>query len=179
MPMPSPGRGPGMPMPSPSMMPMPVTPGSGSGPPVRFSGYGQYAGFLHHSPHNILYDDELYPTALHLFEALKFLDHRPDIAERIRECQRAEEVYAISSSMAEYTRPDWHSVAISMMDEVLHHKFRQHGDLRSLLLNTGNAELIYAEPNDTFWGEGLGGSGANELGKALMRVRERLRREAS
>ncbi len=62
------------------------------------------------------------------------------------------------------------------MDQVLYLKFRQHGDLRSLLLGTFPAELIYVESGDTFWGDGAG-AGMNELGKSLMRVRERFRAE--
>ena len=57
---------------------------------------------------------------------------------------------------------------------MLYLKFRQHGDLRTLLLDTFPAELVYDELGDLFWGDG-GGSGMNELGKSLMRVRERLR----
>ena len=60
------------------------------------------------------------------------------------------------------------------MEEVLYLKFKQHPDLRSLLLNTSVAPLVYAEANDPFWGEGPTGQGTNELGKALMRVRDRL-----
>ena len=52
-------------------------------------------------------------------------------------------------------------------------KFKQHPDLRWLLTGTDRAMLIYADPSDPFWGEG-NGTGANEFGKALMRVRERL-----
>ena len=52
-------------------------------------------------------------------------------------------------------------------------KFKQHPDLRWLLMGTERAMLIYADPSDPFWGEG-NGTGANEFGKALMRVRERL-----
>jgi len=62
------------------------------------------------------------------------------------------------------------------MDDVLYLKFRQHGDLRGLLLNTYPAKLIYVESGDQFWGDGAG-IGMNELGKSLMRVRERLRIE--
>ena len=62
------------------------------------------------------------------------------------------------------------------MDEILYLKFRQHGELRTLLLNTYPAYLEYAESGDPFWGDG-GGIGMNELGKSLMRVRERLRSE--
>jgi predicted NAD-dependent protein-ADP-ribosyltransferase YbiA (DUF1768 family) len=63
------------------------------------------------------------------------------------------------------------------MEEVLYLKFKQHQDLRNLLMNTGVAQIIYTGANDGYWGEGLLGQGANELGKALVRVRERLRAE--
>ena len=60
------------------------------------------------------------------------------------------------------------------MDDILYNKFCQHSDLRTLILNTFPAELVYVESGDPFWGDG-DGSGRNELGKSLVRVRERLR----
>jgi predicted NAD-dependent protein-ADP-ribosyltransferase YbiA (DUF1768 family) len=63
------------------------------------------------------------------------------------------------------------------MEEILHLKFKQHPDLRSLLMNTGTALIAYAEASDSFWGEGSMGQGANELGKAMVRIRDRLRDE--
>lgn len=63
------------------------------------------------------------------------------------------------------------------MEEVLYLKFKQHPDLRHLLMGTGDAPIVYAEAGDTYWGEGSLGQGTNELGKAIVRVRERLRRE--
>ena len=62
------------------------------------------------------------------------------------------------------------------MDEVLYLKFRQHNDLRTLLLSTHPADLVYVETGDSFWGDG-GDVGTNELGKSLVRVRERIRTE--
>ena len=62
------------------------------------------------------------------------------------------------------------------MDNVLYHKFMQHPHLMDLLLRTGVAELIY-EDIDDFWGLGRRGDGANELGKALVRLRERMKEE--
>jgi predicted NAD-dependent protein-ADP-ribosyltransferase YbiA (DUF1768 family) len=59
------------------------------------------------------------------------------------------------------------------MDDVLYLKFRQHGDLRTLLLSTYPAYLVFVDWEDAFWGEGTG-EGLNELGNSLMRVRERL-----
>ncbi len=60
------------------------------------------------------------------------------------------------------------------MDEVLYLKFCQHRDLCTLFLNMYPAELVYVELGDPFWGDSAG-SGMNQLGKVLMRVRERLR----
>jgi len=95
-----------MAMPSPSL-------GAGAVPQIiKFNGYGEFSGLLYHSPHTVLYQEELYPTALHLFEARKFLDHRPDLAERIRQCERVEEVTAISAELADFTRRDWGNVAL-------------------------------------------------------------------
>ena len=59
---------------------------------IEFNGYddSEFSGLLHYSLHSVVYEDKSYPTALHLFEACKFLPHRPDLAERIRQCKRAE-----------------------------------------------------------------------------------------
>lgn len=64
------------------------------------------------------------------------------------------------------------------MDEVLYHKFVQHPELRKLLLSTEGAEIIFSSQQDDYWGDG-GVGGINELGKCLVRVRERLRDEYS
>ncbi|KAF8464206.1 hypothetical protein DFH94DRAFT_658875 [Russula ochroleuca] len=143
---------------------------------IKVNGYGEFSGLLHSSPHEVLYEGELYPTALHLFEARKFLFHRPDLADRIRQCKRVEEVISISAEVADFVRRDWGNVILSTMDEVLYLKFRQHDDLRRLLFSTYPVELVYVESRDLFWGDGAG-AGMNELGKSLMRVCERLRVE--
>jgi hypothetical protein len=132
MPMPSPAVGtPGlahaqMAMPPPGSvlvnaamtMPSPSLGNGGSMAPVlKFNGYGEYSGLLYHSPHSVVYEEELYPTALHLFEARKFLDHRPDLADRIRQCDRVEDVTAISAELAEFTRRDWGNVALSTVSK--------------------------------------------------------------
>ena len=88
-------------------------------PVLKFNGYGEFSGLLYHSPHSVVYEEELYPTALHLFEARKFLDHRPDLADRIRQCERVEDVTAISAELADFTRRDWGNVALSTVSNQL------------------------------------------------------------
>jgi ribA/ribD-fused uncharacterized protein len=74
-------------------------------------------------------------------------------------------------------RRDWERVKIGVMREAVEAKFRQHDELRTLLLDTGDARLVEHTDNDDFWGDGGDGSGRNELGRILMAVREALRRE--
>ena len=86
--------------------------GGDMAPVLKFNGYGEYAGLMYHSPHTVVYEEDLYPTALHLFEARKFLDHRPDLAEQIRQCKRVEEVTSISAHLVGFTQRDWGDVAL-------------------------------------------------------------------
>lgn len=65
------------------------------------------------------------------------------------------------------------------MKDVLYQKFRQHADLRTLLQSTGTARLIYSDEEDTYWGSGMDGNGENNLGKALVEVRQRLLNETN
>jgi ribA/ribD-fused uncharacterized protein len=134
---------------------------------------------MNHSPHRVIWDGLAYPTALHLHEALKFLGHRPDIAEQIRMCGSVHEVYPLTAKYVGLQRPDWGERFLPLMHEVLFAKFRQHPDLRIMLLGTGNADLEYADPVDNYWGSGADGRGANQLGKVLTHVRERLREDST
>ncbi|KAI0832896.1 hypothetical protein BC628DRAFT_1348832 [Trametes gibbosa] len=173
------GFNPGAPSPGPMRMPTPQpAPAPPPPPPIRFDRTSaQYSGFMHISPHKVHYQHKSYPTVLHLVEALRFLPEHPQQAEEIRRCGTAEEAAAIAGSMRDIWRPDWDAVFEELLDEVLYNKFIQHARLRALLLETGEAPLVYADPYDGFWGEGEGGRGLNHLGRALGRVRDRLRAE--
>ena len=65
-------------------------------------------------------------------------------------------------------------------------KFTQDEELKELLLGTGERELVEASPRDRIWGVGFGAKnaeknrerwGLNLLGKVLMEVRKRIRKE--
>ena len=71
-------------------------------------------------------------------------------------------------------RPDWNQVKVSIMEECVLAKFTQHADLKDKLLLTRGAVIIEDSPIDSFWGCGQDGLGENNLGKILMRVRDKL-----
>ena len=70
-------------------------------------------------------------------------------------------------------RKGWEEVRISVMEEVQIAKYQQHPELASKLMATGDAELIYNnECGDTYWGV-FNGKGENNLGKVLMKIRNK------
>ncbi|KAG6374827.1 hypothetical protein JVT61DRAFT_4212 [Boletus reticuloceps] len=110
----------------------------------------------------------------------QFLDHRPELAEHIRTCSpRPRVVFDETHRFNPEVRPDWLRVRVDMMDLVLWHKFTQNDHLKQELLSTGEAELVEDSDKDAFWGVGPDGKGENQLGKALQRLRAKLRDEAS
>lgn len=147
----------------------------GSGEPIYFYDSDKpYYEFTSFSDHPVEYHGRFYRTAEHLFQAFKFMDTDPALAERIRMLPTARMAQQEAKKQIRYQRADWLQVNIVMMEKVLAAKFKQHRHLRHLLRSTGSRELIEDSPIDSFWGIGSDGSGRNELGKALMRLRERL-----
>ncbi|KAJ7235061.1 hypothetical protein C8J57DRAFT_1089314, partial [Mycena rebaudengoi] len=137
-----------------------------------------YHGLSTWSPHPVIYNGKEYPTSEHLFQAFKFMDHHPDIAESIRTVSKSPQI-AYKHSTGTYLaqqHPDWDKTQILKMEITLWHKFSQNAELKRLLLGTGDAELIHFTTGP-FWGVGKGRNkyGRNEYGKALERVRSGLR----
>ena len=80
----------------------------------------------------------------------------------------------------------WIKHADEVVEEGNWYKFSRNGELGEVLLSTGGKEIVEASPDDKIWGIGFNSEdaegredewGHNGLGRALMKVRERLRRE--
>ncbi|KAK6996539.1 DUF1768 domain-containing protein [Favolaschia claudopus] len=133
-------------------------------------------GFTNFSAHPVVYDNKRYPTSEHLFQSFKFQPHRPGLAEHIRTCsERPSVAFSEARRFQPEVRADWKDVNIQMMDLALWYKFTQHESLKQELLATDDAELVEDSDKDPFWGVGADRRGRNELGKALERLRARLR----
>ncbi|MEM7246896.1 MAG: NADAR family protein [Acidobacteriota bacterium] len=122
-------------------------------------------------------DGESWPTSEHYFQAAKFED------ERHRQAIRRAKTPAIAARLGRdrksRLRRDWESAKVAVMTTAVEAKFRQHEELRELLLSTGTARLVERAEQDAYWGDGGDGSGKNMLGRILMKVRDRLRNETS
>ncbi len=147
-------------------------------PTIRFYGVGDAYGELSNfAPYPITLRGKTWPTTEHFFQAQKFEGERD--REEIRRAGTPMIAARLGRDRKRKLRRDWESVKIAVMREALDAKFRQHGDLAELLLSTGDAVLVEHTENDDYWGDGGDGSGRNELGRLLMKVREALRSERS
>jgi ribA/ribD-fused uncharacterized protein len=91
----------------------------------------------------------------------------------------------IGRMVKNFDSKEWDAISRDVVTLGNRAKFTQHEDLKALLLETGNLEIVEASPYDTLWGIGLGEQdprcldkatwqGKNWLGECLMRVRQEL-----
>ncbi len=94
----------------------PTPPPAGSPPAIRFDQHDpKYRDFMNHSPHRVVYRGLVYPTAAHLFEASKFIDIHPSIAENIRACPDLHALYALANQNSTFIQPNWAYVHIDFV----------------------------------------------------------------
>jgi ribA/ribD-fused uncharacterized protein len=135
--------------------------------------YGEFSNF---SPHPFDLKGKVWPTTEHYFQAQKFAGTEHE--ELVRLAKSPMVAARMGRSRERPLRQDWETAKEDIMREALLVKFTQHPALRSLLLSTGDAELIEHTKNDRYWGDGGNGNGKNRLGQLLMELREKLKTEA-
>jgi hypothetical protein len=133
--------------------------------------YGEFSNF---SPHPIDLQGEIWPTSEHYFQAQKFAGTEHE--EAIRQAKSPMIAASMGRSRGRPLRADWEAVKDDTMRAALQAKFTQHPGLRSLLLQSGDAELIEHTKNDSYWADGGDGTGKNRLGQLLMELRTELRK---
>jgi ribA/ribD-fused uncharacterized protein len=132
----------------------------------------QYRFLSNFYPSPIIFDKVLYPTAEHAYQASKLMD----IDAKIRMSNLSTPGEAKKMGRYVVLAPNWDSRKLDIMQQIVFIKFITHKDLKAMLLDTEDMQLI-EENNwgDTFWGISQG-VGENNLGKILMIVRDHLRR---
>ncbi len=138
-----------------------------------YSSKTAYSEFSNFSRHGFKLKGKYWPTVEHYFQAQKFPNN--PLEERIRTASRPTEAKKLGRSRSVRLRPDWEKVKDNIMREAVMAKFSTHDDLKKLLLDTGDEELVENAPMDSYWGCGKTGKGKNMLGKILMETREILR----
>lgn len=146
--------------------------------PILFYRTGEaYGEFSNFAAFPIQLKGRAWPTTEHYFQAQKFSG--TDYEETIRLANSPMIAARLGRSRAHPLRADWENVKDDIMREALLAKFEQHPKLKSLLLSTGNAELVEHTKNDSYWADGGGGTGKNRLGQLLMELRAKFRKDTT
>jgi predicted NAD-dependent protein-ADP-ribosyltransferase YbiA (DUF1768 family) len=122
---------------------------------------------------------------------LQFLQHQPAIADLVMNSNNPKNVAELYSDRQ---RHDWPQAHLFMLEQVLTLKFSQYPGLKMELMATGEAQLVQVcflpkthifqqadqlfllqLGSDQYWSQQENGSGRNEFGNILMRVRSTLR----
>ncbi|KAK6359430.1 hypothetical protein TWF696_000590 [Orbilia brochopaga] len=115
-----------------------------------------------------------------------FAPDHPVTAEILAGNHTPKTIKALGRKVPDFDDDIWKKKRYEIVVQANYLKFTQDEKLKARLLETGNRELVEASPRDRIWGVGFGATnapnmrarwGMNLLGKALMDVRERIRRE--
>src|SRR5262245_60125639 len=136
---------------------------------------GKYFCFSNFFEREVVLHGLTFPSNEHGFQAAKTDD--VELKEWIRGAPDASEAKkrGRSEKVKAKMRPDWEAIKLSVMEELVRQKFTRYDDIRKVLLDTGDQELV--EGNwwkDRIWGmvkQGGSWVGENNLGKILMKVR--------
>jgi N-glycosidase YbiA len=134
-----------------------------------------YGCFSNFSPHGVELKGVWWPTSEHYFQAQKFAGTPHE--EAVRLAKTPKQAAEMGRDRKRPLRADWEQAKDDVMRAAVSQKFRTHKDIRQVLLDTGDEELIENASGDYYWGSGADGSGRNMLGTILMEVREQLRKE--
>merc|ERR1719253_924936 len=102
----------------------------------------------------------------------------PDIAKRIQLAESIDAAKTIAwTDGMDKKREDWDFVKYDMLLGIVRAKFTQHASLRSKLLESGERLLVNVDTDKWAGMSAAGGiaTGDNNVGKALMQVRQELR----
>ncbi|MDJ0735223.1 MAG: NADAR family protein [Nostocaceae cyanobacterium] len=139
---------------------------------IRDKNYGCFSNFSHHG---FELDGFWWATSEHYFQAQKFVETDRNWFDKIREAKTPKETKKMGGSRKHPLRSDWEQVKDGIMQQAVLKKFETHGDIREILLGTGDKLIVENSPIDYYWGCGADGSGKNKLGEILMVVRDILR----
>lgn len=139
---------------------------------IHFYGYTkEYGEFSNFYDAPIIYQDNLWPTSEHLFQAQKFINNK-EYSELIRKAKNPAKAKSLGNTRMIKIRDDWESTKDDIMYMILKLKFDQHPKLKQLLLSTKGKQLIEHTQKDKYWADGGDGSGKNMLGKLLCKLRD-------
>lgn len=124
------------------------------------------------SAHEVAIDGIVYKTAEHAYQALRMI---PEVREQITQATSPLAAWRVAQTLKEEGKLAPDHDKDTLMEQVFRAKLAQHPDIREILLESGDRELLKVYPTDNYWGTGADGTGENRMGKLWMKLRDELR----
>lgn len=134
---------------------------------------GKYYSFSNFSSHEVIFLGKRYKTAEHCYQSQKFTD--AGIKAEIESTPSSFLAKKVSHSHDDKKRKDWENVKMDIMKQIITEKVKQYEEIKELLLETGDTEIIDNTPFDYYWAIGEDGTGKNMIGKILMDIRKEIK----
>ncbi|GEM_PF-3041074 len=133
-------------------------------------------GNFHICPNKIEFGGKRYSNSEAVFQSQKFKDSAIVFNQFNENTDGDQAVTIARNNQLNSTQiQSWDDRKIGVMMNALRAKFGQNPTLKEMLLATGNAYLLEHLPDanrrDAYWSDGYDGSGRNELGICLMKLR--------
>lgn len=131
--------------------------------------YTNTFGFSNFSKHPVIIKNiGKFPTIEAAFQAHKNLNDK-NYVDSLMKCNSGLMARYIGNSITPID--NWEENKLQIMEKLIKLKFDQNEDIREILLNTGLRPLIEHSKDDIFWSDNGDGTGQNNLGKILTKVR--------
>lgn len=126
------------------------------------------------SSFKVNYKGVLYNSAEEAYQAQKFIDTSPEIYNYIVNTLSAHAAQEIAHEHKKLQRSDWDDVKLTIMEEILISKVKQHPYVIKKLMQTKDYLIVEDSTYDSYWGCEIDRNGENQLGKLWMKIREQL-----
>ena len=124
------------------------------------------------SAHEVVIDGTTYKTAEHAYQALRMV---PESRKEIMSTTSPLEAWRKAQELKEESKLDPGHDKYALMEKIFRAKLEQHPDIKDILLESEDRELLKVYDTDYYWGTGADGSGENQMGKLWMKLREELK----
>jgi len=131
----------------------------------------EFAPFDNFTAFQTEYDNYLWPTTEHAYQAARFKDTAPEVVDLIKTARSAHDAQKIAREYKSLQIRDWDAQKNGVMKEVLRCKINQHPYVLKKLLESGERTIIEDSWRDSEWGWGENKDGKNLLGVIWMELR--------
>ena len=137
--------------------------------------FGELGYLANYSNHGFYKDGIYYKTVEHYYQACKF--DNVEIRNKIINADTPREASNIGRDRNNIRVDNFKSIKNQVMLEGILEKFRQNKDILYKLIDTKDEDIAEATVDEYYWGIGKDGSGENNIGKILVKVRNILKKE--